>query len=285
MILEFYRYLRKRPKSKQTASELSERENLSYHAHFKSMFFPSETIFTNKSWFQSIVWSCIPFSWCTQCGRLLISRTSEFWKVFCSLKRPKMSPWPTLCTSITIENVESFSQEFCERCTQDVHVIIVTPLSITEAQKHEQKVISEPLMGAPTSPSTLRKRSQSIGGTASEANSASFVLPEPRPASAASVVHQDPSFDPTTRIFTEDELRPQPILRKRKKQYVADEQKTEKYWEKRAKNNNAARRSREAKRLRENQVIEYIEFNVHRVLSFCWKSCRCENVMGFIWKL
>ena len=140
---------------------------------------------------------------------------------------------------------------------QHCDVIIVTKLSITESQKHElEKVISESnsFTGAPTSPSTLRKRSQSIGGTASEANSASFVLPEPRPASAASVVHQDPSFDPTTRIFTEDELRPQPILRKRKKQYVADEQKTEKYWEKRAKNNNAARRSREAKRLRENQV-------------------------------
>ena len=121
-------------------------------------------------------------------------------------------------------------------------------------------------MSAPTSPSTLRKRSQST----SEGNSASFVLPEPRPASAASAVHQDPSFDPTTRIFTEDELRPQPILRKRKKQYVADEQKTEKYWEKRAKNNNAARRSREAKRLRENQVRDKIRLVCKLGLdSFC----------------
>ena len=61
-------------------------------------------------------------------------------------------------------------------------------------------------------------------------------------------------FDPRTRIFTEEELRPVPMLRKRKKQYVADEMKNEKYWEKRTKNNCAARKSREAKRLKENQV-------------------------------
>ena len=45
------------------------------------------------------------------------------------------------------------------------------------------------------------------------------------------------------------------MLRKRKKQYVADEMKNEKYWAKRTKNNSAARKSREAKRLKENQVI------------------------------
>ena len=61
-------------------------------------------------------------------------------------------------------------------------------------------------------------------------------------------------FDPRTRIFTEEELRPVPMLRKRKKQYVADDMKNEKYWEKRTKNNCAARKSREAKRLKENQV-------------------------------
>ena len=47
------------------------------------------------------------------------------------------------------------------------------------------------------------------------------------------------------------------MLRKRKKQYVADEMKNEKYWAKRTKNNSAARKSREAKRLKENQVIPF----------------------------
>jgi len=62
------------------------------------------------------------------------------------------------------------------------------------------------------------------------------------------------SFDPKERAFDLEELRPQPIIRKRKKNYVPDEAKDDKYWENRIKNNVAARRSREARRLKENQI-------------------------------
>jgi len=62
------------------------------------------------------------------------------------------------------------------------------------------------------------------------------------------------SFDPRERAFSIDELRPQPIIRKRKKSYVPPSSKDEKYWDKRIKNNVAARRSREARRLKENQI-------------------------------
>merc|ERR1712004_154797 len=62
------------------------------------------------------------------------------------------------------------------------------------------------------------------------------------------------SFDPRERKFQPDELRPQPIIRKRKKSFVPSEAKDEKYWDKREKNNVAARRSREALRLKENQI-------------------------------
>jgi len=61
-------------------------------------------------------------------------------------------------------------------------------------------------------------------------------------------------FDPTARQFSMQELRPQPIIRKRKKSYVTAEKKDQKYWEMRNKNNAAARRSREARRLKENQI-------------------------------
>merc|ERR1719436_1007920 len=61
-------------------------------------------------------------------------------------------------------------------------------------------------------------------------------------------------FDPTRRQFSSDELRPQPIIRKRQKAYVETNKKDDKYWEKRGKNNIAARRSREARRLKENQI-------------------------------
>ena len=62
------------------------------------------------------------------------------------------------------------------------------------------------------------------------------------------------NFDPRQWSFAPDELRPQPIIRKRKKSYVPSEAKDDKYWEKREKNNVAARRSREARRLKENQI-------------------------------
>jgi len=61
-------------------------------------------------------------------------------------------------------------------------------------------------------------------------------------------------FNPKERAFDMEELRPQPIIRKRPKLYVAEREKDERYWEKRGKNNVAARRSREARRLKENQI-------------------------------
>jgi len=61
-------------------------------------------------------------------------------------------------------------------------------------------------------------------------------------------------FDPSTRHFDVEELRPQPIIRKRKRIYVAEEAKDDRYWNCRIKNNVAARRSREARRLKENQI-------------------------------
>jgi len=61
-------------------------------------------------------------------------------------------------------------------------------------------------------------------------------------------------FDPRARSFDVDELKPQPIIRKRPKIFVSESSKDDKYWEKRIKNNVAARRSREARRLKENQI-------------------------------
>jgi len=62
------------------------------------------------------------------------------------------------------------------------------------------------------------------------------------------------NFDPSRRQFSMDELKPQPIIRKRGKAYVSSDRKDDKYWEKRVKNNVAARRSREARRIKENQI-------------------------------
>ena len=46
----------------------------------------------------------------------------------------------------------------------------------------------------------------------------------------------------------------------RKKQFVPDDMKTGKYWAKRSKNNEAAKKSREARRLKENQIAMRARF-------------------------
>lgn len=76
----------------------------------------------------------------------------------------------------------------------------------------------------------------------------------------ATIPGQVKDFDPATRRFSEEELKPQPIIRKRKKQFVPDELKNPKYWAKRSKNNEAAKRSREARRLKENQIAMRARF-------------------------
>ncbi|XP_028325605.1 D site albumin promoter binding protein b isoform X2 [Gouania willdenowi] len=52
-----------------------------------------------------------------------------------------------------------------------------------------------------------------------------------------------PNFDPRRHSFSEEELKPQPMIKK-----------DDKYWTRRYKNNEAAKRSRDARRLKENQI-------------------------------
>jgi len=62
------------------------------------------------------------------------------------------------------------------------------------------------------------------------------------------------NFDPKTRHFSPEELKPTPIQRKSRKTVTKDSDKDDRYWDKRKKNNLAAKRSREARRSRENQI-------------------------------
>ncbi|XP_076446118.1 thyrotroph embryonic factor-like [Babylonia areolata] len=61
-------------------------------------------------------------------------------------------------------------------------------------------------------------------------------------------------FNPAAHTFTEEELKPQPMIKKSRKVFVPDELKDDKYWARRRKNNYAAKRSRDAKRVKENQI-------------------------------
>jgi len=80
----------------------------------------------------------------------------------------------------------------------------------------------------------------------------------PSPAdSTLSFASSSRDFDPRTRPFSDEELKPQPMVKKSRKQvsyFVPEGLKDEKYWARRRKNNLAAKRSRDARRLKENQI-------------------------------
>ncbi|KAK2820875.1 hypothetical protein Q5P01_023834 [Channa striata] len=94
-------------------------------------------------------------------------------------------------------------------------------------------------------------------------------------------------FDPRKHRFTEDELKPQPMIKKAKKVFVPEEQKDEKYWQRRKKNNLAAKRSRDARRLKENQItvraafLERENAALRTEVTELRKECgRYKNVVG-----
>ncbi|XP_008329098.1 D site albumin promoter binding protein a [Cynoglossus semilaevis] len=77
--------------------------------------------------------------------------------------------------------------------------------------------------------------------------------PDPADLALSSVPGQE-AFDPRNHCFSEEELKPQPMIKKARKIVVPEEQKDDKYWNRRVKNNEAAKRSRDARRLKENQI-------------------------------
>ncbi|RNA32531.1 thyrotroph embryonic factor isoform X5 [Brachionus plicatilis] len=64
----------------------------------------------------------------------------------------------------------------------------------------------------------------------------------------------DYEFETKSKKFYDDDSKPQLVMRKSKKQFVPNELKDERYWARRRKNNMAAKRSRDARRMKENQI-------------------------------
>ncbi|XP_076468458.1 thyrotroph embryonic factor-like [Babylonia areolata] len=71
---------------------------------------------------------------------------------------------------------------------------------------------------------------------------------------ALSSIPGQSAFDPTCHTFTEEELKPQPMVKKSRKIFVPEDLKDDRYWARRKKNNVAAKRSRDARRVKENQI-------------------------------
>ncbi|CAJ1075553.1 HLF transcription factor%2C PAR bZIP family member a isoform X2 [Xyrichtys novacula] len=77
--------------------------------------------------------------------------------------------------------------------------------------------------------------------------------PDPADLALSSVPGQE-MFDPRKRKFTAEELKPQPMIKKARKVFIPEDMKDDRYWARRRKNNVAAKRSRDARRLKENQI-------------------------------
>ncbi|KAI3364812.1 hypothetical protein L3Q82_000922 [Scortum barcoo] len=94
--------------------------------------------------------------------------------------------------------------------------------------------------------------------------------PDPADLALSSVPGQE-MFDPRKRKFSAEELKPQPMIKKARKVFIPEDLKCspfftfplsslvffeqdDKYWARRRKNNLAAKRSRDARRLKENQI-------------------------------
>ncbi|XP_023128789.2 TEF transcription factor, PAR bZIP family member b isoform X1 [Amphiprion ocellaris] len=94
-------------------------------------------------------------------------------------------------------------------------------------------------------------------------------------------------FNPRKHKFSDEELKPQPMIKKAKKVFVPDEQKDDKYWSRRKKNNLAAKRSRDARRLKENQITVRASFlerenaALRQQVAELRKDCgRCKNILA-----
>ncbi|XP_062388035.1 HLF transcription factor, PAR bZIP family member a [Sardina pilchardus] len=77
--------------------------------------------------------------------------------------------------------------------------------------------------------------------------------PDPADLALSSVPGQE-MFDPRKRKFSAEELKPQPMIKKARKVFIPEGLKDDRYWARRRKNNVAAKRSRDARRLKENQI-------------------------------
>ena len=84
---------------------------------------------------------------------------------------------------------------------------------------------------------------------------------------------------PAVSSYLDEDLKPTPVIRKRKKQMVSEDCKDDKYWERRRKNNMAAKRSRDARRAKENQIAIRASFleRENKALAQELSKARAEN--------
>ncbi|KAK1785667.1 hypothetical protein P4O66_019009 [Electrophorus voltai] len=130
--------------------------------------------------------------------------------------------------------------------------------SVVDLSNHATTSVHPGMVTQPCLQSPSRAVLPSTRNTPSPIDPESIQVPvsyEPDPADLAlSSVPGQEMFDPRKRKFTAEELKPQPMIKKARKVFIPDDMKDDKYWARRRKNNVAAKRSRDARRLKENQI-------------------------------
>lgn len=136
-------------------------------------------------------------------------------------------------------------------------------LPVSELEDEEESASTS--SSAPVSPSVLLQQPEEIIVTTQEESAPPSPV-DPEKVEVEVNFNPDPTdlvlssvpggelFDPRKHKFADEELKPQPMIKKAKKVYVPEDLKDDKYWNRRKKNNVAAKRSRDARRLKENQI-------------------------------
>ncbi|XP_034426344.1 HLF transcription factor, PAR bZIP family member b isoform X2 [Hippoglossus hippoglossus] len=103
--------------------------------------------------------------------------------------------------------------------------------------------------------------------------------PDPADLALSSVPGQE-MFDPRKRKFSAEELKPQPMIKKARKVFMPEDLKDDKYWASRRKNNFAAKRSRDARRLKENQIAIRAGFLEKENSALRWEVADLRKELG-----
>ncbi|KAI5103400.1 hepatic leukemia factor isoform X1, partial [Silurus meridionalis] len=144
------------------------------------------------------------------------------------------------------------------QCPQQQQPQQQTPVSVMDLSNRVSTSIHTSMVPQPSLQSPTRTVLPSSRNTPSPGDPESIQVlvsyePDPTDLALSSVPGQE-AFDPRKCRFSEEELKPKPVIKKARKVFIPEDIKDEKYWARRRKNNMAAKRSRDARRLKENQI-------------------------------
>ncbi|XP_043083248.1 TEF transcription factor, PAR bZIP family member b [Puntigrus tetrazona] len=160
------------------------------------------------------------------------------------------------------------------------------PAAVPQMPEDEDEPEDEPLALAKPEPKVAPERTSPAPVSPEEIEVTVSFQPDPTDLVLSSVPGGE-LFNPRKHRFSEDELKPQPMIKKAKKVFVPEDAKDEKYWSRRKKNNVAAKRSRDARRLKENQIAVRASFlerenaALRQEVAELRKDCgRCKKIMS-----